>query len=323
MDEVKWPAPPEYEYPPSIDSYGPELCVLTFSDGREAFGNLLAYSEATQALRFQSDQGDPPAQIFLNDLREISLQRPLSMKRQDRLFEGVGVAANFGEDEKYAYSIQMRDGALRAGETIGFVRNEAGVYLYPLESADTVRRRFIAAHAIQSFEIRESRTPAPAPETPAMKNAKLAEVYRETPAKYPYLLEQRYGRILNRIAELWLTPQLEHFFGELLVDRRGGRQGFAAEIMSELMALYGKHAAIVAANAKDPLDPWGFEATRKELQEMGVDCSQRRMLQAVEKGDARILAMLIRAGLDVNHVRRRLDAADGGAFNGWNRPRCC
>lgn len=317
MDEVTWPAPPEYEYPPSIDSYGPELCVLTFSDGREAFGNLLAYSEAAQALRFQSDQGDLPAHIFLNDVREISLQRPLAMKRQDRLFEGVGMAADFGEDEKYGYSIQLRDGALLAGETIGFIRNETGVYLYPPEGADTVRRRFIAAHAIQGFEIRESQKAALAPKTTAMKNAKLAEVYRDTPDKYPYLLEQRYTRILNRIAELWLTPQLDHYFEELLVDRRGGRQGFAAEVMSELMALYAKHTSIVAANAKDPLDPWGFEAMRKELQEMGVDCTQRRMLQAVEKGDVRILEKLIRAGMDVNHI------GDGGwtplmvaAFNG-------
>ncbi|OGA00680.1 MAG: hypothetical protein A2Z64_13215 [Betaproteobacteria bacterium RIFCSPLOWO2_02_67_12] len=317
MDEVTWPAPPEYEYPPSIDSYGPELCVLAFGDGREAFGNLLAYSEAAQALRFQSDQGDPPAHVLLNELREIRLQRPVSMKRQDRLFEGVGVAADFGDDEKYAYSIQLRDGALLAGETIGFIRTEAGVYLYPPEGADTVRRRFIAAHAIQSFDVRESQKTAPAATTPTMNNARLAEVYRDTPDKYPHLLELRYARVLNRIAELWLSPQLDHYFEELLVDRRGGRQGFPAEIMSELMALYAKHTSIVAANAKDPLDPWGFEAMRKELQEMGVDCTQRRMLQAVEKGDVRILEKLIRAGMDVNHI------GDGGwtplmvaAFNG-------
>lgn len=317
MDEVKWPAPPEYEYPPSIDSYGPELCVLSFSDGREAFGKLLAYSETGQVLRFQSDQGDPPAHISLNDLREISLQRPLSMKRQDRLFEGVGVIAAFGEDERYGYSIHLNDGALLAGESIGFIRTDAGVYLYPPESADTVRRRFIAARAIQSFEIHESRKVAPAPGTPVMNNAKLAEVYRDTPNKYPYLLEQRYPRILNRIAELWREPQLDHYFEELLVDRRGGRQGFAADVMSHLMALYAKHTSIVAANAKDPMDPWGFEAMRKELQEMGVACTQRRMLQAVEKGDVRVLEKLIRAGLNVN------DVGDGGwtplmvaAFNG-------
>lgn len=317
MDEVTWPAPPEYEYPPSIDSYGPELCVLTFSDGREACGKLLAYSEAAQALRFQSDQGDPPAHIFLNALREISLQRPVSMRRQDRPFEGVGAAADFGEDERYGYSIQLGNGALLTGETVGVVRNETGVYLYPPEGAATVRRRFIAAHAIQSFEILESRKTAPAPKFPPMKNARLAEVYRDTPDKYPYRLEERFARIVNRIGALWLTPQLDHYFDDLLVDRRGGRQGFPAEIMSELMALYAKHTSVVAANAKDPLDPWGFEAMRKELKEMGVDCTPRRMLQAVEKGDVRILEKLIRAGLDVDQV------GDGGwtplmvaAFNG-------
>lgn len=316
-DQVEWPAPPEYEYPPSLDAYGPEPCVLAFSDGREAFGNLLAFAEEARLLRFQSDQDAVPAHIALGDLREIRLQRPVLMKRADRLFEKAGETLAFGGDEKYGYSIQLRDGALLAGETIGFIKTGAGVFLFPPESADTVRRRFIAAHAIQTVEVRESQPAAPAAGTASMKNARLAEVFRDTPDKYPYQLQDRYERILNRIAELWLTPQLEHYFNDLLVDRRGGRQGFAADIMSDLMALYGKHTALVAANAKDPFDPWGFESMRRELQEMGVDCTPKRMLRAVETGDVRTLALLIRAGLDVNEV------GDGGwtplmvaAFNG-------
>ncbi len=317
IDRVEWPAPPEYEYPPSLDDYAPELCVLTFDDGREAFGTLLSYAETAGLLRFQSDQEIVPAHIALNALREIRLQRPVPMKRADRLFENLGETVAFGEDEKYAYSIQLRDGALLAGETIGFIRTEAGVFLYPPEGADTVRRRFIAAHAIQGFEIQDARAAVPAAAARPMQNAKLAEVYRDTPDKYPYVLEQRYARIANRIAELWLTPQLDRYFDELLVDKRGGRQGFAADVMADLMGLYGKHTAIVSANAKDPLDPWGFEAMRRELHEMGIDFTPKRMMRAIEKGDVRVLEKLIRAGMDVNHID------DGGwtplmvaAFNG-------
>ena len=316
-DRIDWPAPPEYEYPPSIDAYGPEPCVLTFSDGREASGNLLAYAEAPGMLRFQSDQEIVPAHIALGELREIRLQRAALMKRADRLFEKVGEAIAFGEDEKYSYSIQLRDGTLLAGETVGFIKTEAGVYLYPPESADTVRRRFIAAHAIQAVEMHASEKAAQSPASRSMQNAKLAEAYRDAPDKYPYVLEQRFARIVNRIAELWLTPQLDRYFEELLMDRRGGRQGFPADVMTDLMALYAKHTSIVAANAKDPLDPWGFETMRRELEEMGVEFTPKRMLRAIEKGDVRILEMLIKAGMDVNQI------GDGGwtplmvaAFNG-------
>lgn len=137
---------------------------------------------------------------------------------------------------------------------------------------------------------------------PPMRNARLAEVYRDMPEKYPYQLEERFARIVNRIAELWETPQLEHYFDDLLVDRRGGRQGFPAEVMSNIMSVHAVHAAIVTAKAVDPNDPWGFEAARKGLKELGVECTPRRLLRAVESGDVSMLEKLIRAGLDVNHV---------------------
>ena len=317
MDEVTWPAPPEYEYPPSLDSYGPEPCVLAYADGRESFGRLLAYSEAAGALKFLPDGGGADEALRLADLREVRLERTLAMKRQDRLFENINDAPAFGDDEKYTYSLQLKSGALLAGETIGFIRSGAGIYLFPPEGASTVRRRLIVAHDVESFDVCATRAAPPASTATSMKNEKLAEVYKSMPDKYPYRLEERFARIVGRIAELWLSPQLEHYFNELLMDRRGGRQGFPPEIMSELMTLYATHTSIVSANAKDPLDPWGFEAMRRELQEMGVACTQQRMVRAIEQGDVRILEKLIRAGLDVNYI------GDGGwtplmvaAFNG-------
>lgn len=320
LEEIDWPAPPEYEYPPSLDGYGPEPCVLTFADGREAFGHLLAYSQAAGDLRFRPDDGSPEMDVRLGELREVRLERPLLMKRQDKLFESVNDTAAFGDDEKYTYSLQLSGGAVLAGETIGFIKSDAGIYLFPPETPGTVKRRLMTAPAVLAFEVQAVQVKPPAPQSAGMKNAKLAAVFSETPEKYPHRLEERFARIVNRIAELWVTPQLEHYFNDLLVDRRGGRQGFPPDIMSELMTLYGTHTAIVAANAKDPTDPWGFEAMRKELQEIGVPCTQQRMLRAVEQGDTRILEMLIRAGMDVNHI------GDGGwtplmvaAFNGQEK----
>jgi ankyrin repeat protein len=316
-DRVAWPAPPEYEYPPSLDDYGPEACILTFGDGREVPGSLLEYAEGAELLRFKSAEESVPAHVPLDTVHEVRLQRPVLMKRRDRTIEKVDESLAFAAEEMYGYSIALHDGVLLAGETIGFIKSGAGVYLFPPESAGRVLRRFIAARAVQSVEFVEPQRTGQTPAAGEMKIARLAEVYRDTPDKYPYGLQARFGRVLNRIAELWLTPQLEHYFNELLVDKRGGRQGFPPDIMSELMAVYGKHAAIVAANAKDPLDPWGFEAMRKELKEIGVECTPKRLLRAVESGDVRTLSMLIAAGLDVNEV------GDGGwtplmvaAFNG-------
>ena len=46
----------------------------------------------------------------------------------------------------------------------------------------------------------------------------------------PEALARTYPRIANRLAELWKKPeQCEQYFDDLLLDKRGGRQGFPAE----------------------------------------------------------------------------------------------
>ena len=43
---------------------------------------------------------------------------------------------------------------------------------------------------------------------------------------------------MNRIARLWHRPiQLDAYFDDLLIDQRGGRQGFPFAVASELAAL--------------------------------------------------------------------------------------
>ncbi|MFN0040531.1 MAG: hypothetical protein ACKVP2_13550 [Burkholderiales bacterium] len=54
------------------------------------------------------------------------------------------------------------------------------------------------------------------------------------PENYPVNLASKYPRILDRIALLWGTPNLEKYLQELIVDSRGNRAGFPPEVMLEL-----------------------------------------------------------------------------------------
>ena len=45
--------------------------------------------------------------------------------------------------------------------------------------------------------------------------------------QYPHSLENRFDRILTKIDELWDRPEIEDYFSDLIIDNRGGRQGFA------------------------------------------------------------------------------------------------
>ena len=54
----------------------------------------------------------------------------------------------------------------------------------------------------------------------------------------PIHLACRFPRVMNRIAHLWHRPaQLDAYFDDLLIDRRGGRQGFPFAVVSELGVL--------------------------------------------------------------------------------------
>jgi hypothetical protein len=54
----------------------------------------------------------------------------------------------------------------------------------------------------------------------------------------PRHLQQRFPRIANELCRLWKDKDaLEAYLGDLLVDKRGDRQGFPALVQEELQAL--------------------------------------------------------------------------------------
>jgi len=62
----------------------------------------------------------------------------------------------------------------------------------------------------------------------------------------PIHLACRFPRVLNQIARLWNRPaRLDDYFDDLLIDRRGGRQGFPFAVASELSALKHYYQTVI------------------------------------------------------------------------------
>lgn len=54
----------------------------------------------------------------------------------------------------------------------------------------------------------------------------------------PNALARQYPRIVNRLAEIWKRPlQCERYIDDLMIDLRGGRQGFPPPVAAEIAAL--------------------------------------------------------------------------------------
>jgi hypothetical protein len=77
---------------------------------------------------------------------------------------------------------------------------------------------------------------------------------------YPRLLEQSFPHILEKIAVLWGSRDMEPYFENLLVTRRPGRAGFPTEVASELIRLFSIYHKMGLAQ-RDPeqmVDIWNW-----------------------------------------------------------------
>jgi len=134
---------------------------------------------------------------------------------------------------------------------------------------------------------------------------------------YPRELEQHFPRILNQIAELWNTPDMEAYFQELMLGKRGEtRQGFQTDIASEIFTLYGVYTK---QHFRPDTNVWSDvpDLKRQELEYLGYDLSPKGFSKAVEAGSDAAVRLFLSFGVDVN-VRDERDWTPlmSASFNG-------
>ncbi len=85
--------------------------------------------------------------------------------------------------------------------------------------------------------------PAPAPESPLAHTG--ADSKRQHPADvYPTVLETRFPHVLHAVMAMWGYQELNSYFDQLSVDKRGGRKGFPADAWDEISLLLSMHQDI-------------------------------------------------------------------------------
>lgn len=133
-------------------------------------------------------------------------------------------------------------------------------------------------------------------------NDKLQQYLALAPELYPRELEERFPRIIEAIVAAWPFPeQAAAVFEDLLVDRRGTRQGFPPAIAREIFQLSTGYDKLRAAS-EEKGDVWAQEREQAQdaLAELGMRIVPSDMLRAAERGDASRLALFIKAGMPVD-----------------------
>lgn len=58
-------------------------------------------------------------------------------------------------------------------------------------------------------------------------------------------IQEHYPAISAKIALMWGSVGLQSYLSKIIIDERGGRQGFPMHILSALMRLHDYHATLV------------------------------------------------------------------------------
>ncbi|MEK6593279.1 MAG: ankyrin repeat domain-containing protein [Pseudomonadota bacterium] len=132
-------------------------------------------------------------------------------------------------------------------------------------------------------------------------NPKLKAYLEAEEERYPHSLESKFKRILDKIAELWGTPMLDEYFEDLLIDKRGDRQGFPADVMRDLFFLHGLHERLMRSRRTEPEDIWSNEEIKRGLEAEGIEYSPRGFFKAIELGNRRAFELFMQAGVDVDY----------------------
>lgn len=129
----------------------------------------------------------------------------------------------------------------------------------------------------------------------AMINPRVAILFKNLPDKYPRFLERDYLHILNRLMQVWATPEFELYMHDLMIDKRGGRQGFPLDVITELMFLSELHDICERNGYRLPdiEDPWKNIPVE--------DPSPQGFLHAIERGQQDVMETFLSAGVAIDY----------------------
>ncbi|HZP88498.1 MAG TPA: ankyrin repeat domain-containing protein [Burkholderiales bacterium] len=125
-------------------------------------------------------------------------------------------------------------------------------------------------------------------------NPRFLKALLKHPDRYPQNLDERYPRVLEQIAQLWGTLQLEPYLHDLLYDTRGDRKGFPPDVMIELMFLHGLAAELQSQAGEDP---WGDVKNKdEEGPTLPGNDVQSLLERAVREGNQPVVRRLLASG---------------------------
>ena len=144
-DPFSWPTPPYFTYAVAKDGLLPQDCVIGKTDGSKLQGKLLRFLPEHGRLEFKEDQKKNVGVVDLTTVKRLHLPNPTRLlpRNLEQIQQAGGVQASGSQ----LVSVKFKDGEKFEGQTLGFLIEKTGLYLYMALDAERAVRNFIPAQA--------------------------------------------------------------------------------------------------------------------------------------------------------------------------------
>jgi type II secretory ATPase GspE/PulE/Tfp pilus assembly ATPase PilB-like protein len=150
---IRWPTLPFFRpLEPPPPGRGPQ-CILQLTNDRTVTAELVRFEPGSDSIDLRVPQRDIPQRLSLTPVRCIRLAAPVTLVPDQDALAAVGTTVAQAAHER-AYTVTLTSGPTLSGQTRGFVREAAGLFLFPVEPGETaVSRCFIPAAQLGDVQI--------------------------------------------------------------------------------------------------------------------------------------------------------------------------
>jgi hypothetical protein len=149
---IDWPSPPLFrpsEPPPG----GRTDCRLDLKDGRVMDGELVEFKRGATSIALRTALAPVVRRIDIAGVQSIKLTKPVIYIANVAALDAIGVTALRSENER-PFTVTLQNGGKIAGETLGFVKERDGLFLFLVESkSPLVIKCFITSAQIKDMQI--------------------------------------------------------------------------------------------------------------------------------------------------------------------------
>ena len=150
---IHWPEPAHLRV--EIEEGVPQRCEILFNDGTIEHGELLRFTGRDEHLVFRPHAGHPryPSKIVVRTSRfkRLRLMVPAHARPIEAHVLGQD-KSSFAISQVQVYNVEFSDQEIESGETVGFVRNAIGLFLFFRQPDNWLERVFIPDGAIAYFQ---------------------------------------------------------------------------------------------------------------------------------------------------------------------------